>query len=90
VTTTLRWRWQFARSLRYTRPWFLVGRGMWLHSRGKSKRGGASIARGLAIAERYGLLGEQQELHTVLARFSEATRRRRDLRRATTGSAHRD
>jgi hypothetical protein len=67
VSHILRWRGRAARSMRYTTPWFLVGKGAWRLATGRTRAGEALIARGLQLAEDRHLLGELYELHLYLA-----------------------
>jgi tetratricopeptide (TPR) repeat protein len=73
IRKTARWRGLAARNLRYTTPWFYVGKGAWYRACGRTRRGEAMIARGLRLAERRELIGEQYELHRYLARFYAAS-----------------
>jgi tetratricopeptide (TPR) repeat protein len=73
IRKTARWRGLAARNLRYTTPWFYVGKGAWYRACGSTRRGEGMIARGLKLAERRQLMGEQYELHRYLARFYAAS-----------------
>jgi tetratricopeptide (TPR) repeat protein len=56
-----------ANAMRYTTPWFLVGKGAWKWASGSQRSGDKLIERGLRLAEERQLLGEQYELHRYLA-----------------------
>jgi tetratricopeptide (TPR) repeat protein len=69
VREILRWRGSAARDMRYTTPWYLVGKGAWRRASGRAASGDRLIARGLRLAEDRHLLGEQYELHQYLSRL---------------------